>query len=738
MRPSRLTLPLSLLFLVSAAAAQTGQGNPGQRVNREEMWWAPTAEDWKKPVLITWQRTWKDAVAVARETGKPILICINMDGEIASEHYAGVRYRMPEIAKLYEPYVCVIVSVYRHNPRDYDDKGERIPCPRFGGVTCEEHMMIEQGIFEKFCDGQRVAPRHIMVELDGKEAYDVYYANDTDSVFAAIRKGIAERRKELTKQVRARAERSLLERIASRDSGDRASVEAAYLKGDRATRQKLLEEAIANPGAAQVDLLRLAVFGLDVDLNKLARRALASCDSERAINLIHESLRVPMDVTGRDDLIAALRRLGENFPRARTLAEIHTGLSSQSDAVDVTTWAKALEQVDRPRRAEWSALEARLEYQEQTAKTRPQDANARLDCAVASLALAVDPHTPPKLGTNQRTVAKRQRLMLQDARRSALKAQELGATGWRVDAVLAISSYYLGEAKEAHARAEAAVKSMPKGEQGWNAMAVLGIFAEARMHQIWDAVRRKEAWPGKWLTDVHAAYAVLARHPLGTDSQVVAHYDFLTRLGAKDQAGRALEAGLVRFPDSWVLHDRLRGQILREKGVGGLEPAYEARLRKEDAPRHMEWFAGFASIVAAEFHRRAGNKKEALEAYDRAIAHFDKSAEQHPKTRATADHYAAIALAGRARLAYERRDHEGAVTEILASFARRPEAAGSMDGLNITPVQTARMLRARLKRLDKDELVAKLDAALRELPPAALELPPYEQGVPDQQPARRR
>lgn len=717
-RTIALAFSFSLLVLTSAA--------PAQQVSREEMWWAPTAADWKKPVLITWQRTWKDAVVVAKETGKPILICINMDGEIASEHYAGVRYRMPDICKLYEPYVCVIVSVYRHNPRDHDDKGQRIPCPRFGGVTCGEHMMIEQGIFEKFCDGQRVAPRHIMVEVNGKEAYDVYYTNDTDSVFAAVKKGIAERNKELTRQVRARAERTLLERVRSRDTGDRSSVEAAYLQGDKAARRQLLEEALAHPEAAQVDLLRLAIFGLDVELSQLAQKALVRTDSERSIDLIHETFRVPMDVSGRDDLIAALQRLGEKFPRARTLATIHQGFTSQSDAVDVTTWAKALETAEKRAPKPWSALEARLEYQEQAAKAQPQDPNTRLECAVASLALAVDPNTPLKLGTNERASGKHQRLMLQDARRSADDARQLGAKGWKLDAVLAISSYYLGDQERAHKHAEAAVKSLPKGEQSWNAMAVLGIFAEARVHQIWQAVRAKKEWPGQWLTDVHAAYAVLARHPLGTDSQVVAHHDFLQRLGAKKRAATALEAGLVRFPDSWVLHDRLRGQILAEKGVDGLEPAYQAWLEKQDAPKHLEWFAGFASIVAAEFHRRAGKKEEALAAYDRAIAHFDRCAKQHPETQATSDHYAAIALAGRARLAYERRDQEEAVKAILASFARCPDAAGSLDGLSITPVQTAQMLRARLRRLDLDELKAKLDAALDKLPPKAFVEPFYE------------
>ena len=92
-----------------------GSREGGLRVGREAMWPAPTEEDWKKPVLITWQRSWDDAVAVAKETGRAILVCINMDGEIASEHYAGVRYRQPEIAALYDKYVCVIASVYRHN-----------------------------------------------------------------------------------------------------------------------------------------------------------------------------------------------------------------------------------------------------------------------------------------------------------------------------------------------------------------------------------------------------------------------------------------------------------------------------------------------------------------------------------------------------------------------------------------------------------------------------------------------
>jgi hypothetical protein len=63
-----------------------------------------------------------------------------MDGEIASEHFAGVRYREPETAAQMNAYTCVIASVYRHTPRDYDEEGRRVECPRFGTVTCGEHI----------------------------------------------------------------------------------------------------------------------------------------------------------------------------------------------------------------------------------------------------------------------------------------------------------------------------------------------------------------------------------------------------------------------------------------------------------------------------------------------------------------------------------------------------------------------------------------------------------------------
>ena len=684
------------------------------------MWPAPTAEDWKKPCLITWQRTWEDAQELSRETGKPILVCVNMDGEIASEHYAGIRYRQPEIVKLYEPYVTVIASVYRHTPRDHDDEGQRILCPRFGGVTCGEHIAIEPGLYGKFMDTKRIAPRHIGIELDGEEMYDVYYAFDTDSVFAAIRDGMAER--EDTSKPPLRGDRSLVERVASRDSRDQTAVEKAYQEGDTELRRALLEAAIAEGDKASVDLLRLAIFGFDVELSKLARQALAASGSAGATDLITDALRVPMGPGERNGLIGALERIGNTSPKARTLAAVHRGLATGSETVDVQTWVKAFGEGQ----VETSAIDRYMvdsKLASQNEVLHAADAGQLLDLAEAFLARAFETQG---LAINASAEQEQSRLLFMDAQRTARESEKLGESGWRVHAVLALSSYYLKNNEEAHERAETAVKALPTGAPDWNAMAVLELFAKLRCQVIAKAVEEKKAWPPEWLTDVNAACSVLARHPFGTDAQIAWHYDILKWLKAHGQADRVLHEGLVRFSDSWQLHTRLRGSILREKGVEGLEPVYEGLLQEDDAGPNIEWYAGYASFITAEFRRRRGRDTEAMEAYKRAMDHYERAIEANPDSQDTSDQYIAMARGGRARIALENKDYEQAVAELLESFQRKPAAAANLDGLNISAVDTAKMLLARLRENQRTELATQVQKALDALDPELLLLPAYE------------
>ncbi|MAB80940.1 MAG: hypothetical protein CMJ89_16460 [Planctomycetes bacterium] len=721
--PSLLFGSVVLLVWTEQTPAQATAQTPNQ--SRESMWFAPGAEDWNRPVQITFQRTWEDAIAVSKETGKAILICVNMDGEIASEHYAGIRYRQPEIAKLYEPYVTVIASVYRHNPRDFDVNGNRILCPRFGSVTCGEHIWIEPILFEKYFEGVRVAPRHVMVELDGSESYDVYYANDTDSVFLTIQEGISNR--DAPPPI-VRGDRTLVERVASRDVADREAVEKAYKAGDQDLRGTLLKAAMQHDDAAPDDLLRLAVYGFDPELARLAREALSKTDSIGAIELINEALRVPLEDSEREKMIAALARLGEKSERAHTLARVHKGLGTNSDQIEEQAWS-----TDN-RGASYAApgIDAVTNRLETADMQRPDDAQAKLAKAVATLELAADPRA---LQTENGKVAGRYaRLRLEDAYRTALEAEALGATGWRMDAVIGLCSYYLGDLDTAYPRVEAAVAKIPSGNLEWSAIATIALFAQQRQQAITIALNKKEDWPGKWLTDVNAAYAVLAHHPLGRDEHVASHFRFLMRLGAFGRAERVLDEGLQRFPDSWVLHGHLRGRILWRDGVEGLEAAYESMLEGEDAPPNLRWFAGYASIVAAENHRRQGKPGAAIAAYDRALAHYSRGIEHNPVTRNSADHYASIALAGRARISLESNDLEDALDQILASFERKPEAAASRDGLNLSAVGTARMLRARLGQQGTPGMVERLDHALTQLDPALLELPAFERTVPGANP----
>ncbi|MEM7198859.1 MAG: hypothetical protein AAF628_01235 [Planctomycetota bacterium] len=714
------------------ATAQDPGGPPAPEPgSREAMWPAPTAEDWARPCLIRWQRTWNDAVAVSSETNKAILVCVNMDGEIASEHYAGIRYRQPDIAKLYEPYVTVIASVYRHNPRDHDEQGHRIPCPRFGTVTCGEHIAIEPLLYEKFLDGTRVAPRHIMVELDGAETYDIYYAFDTDSVFGAIRDGIANRQVE-PKEI-ARGDRPLLDRVRSRDISDREAVETAFQQGDAATRRALMEAAAAAGDAASVDLLRLGIFGLDDQNASLARQALAKASSIGAVDLLNDALGAPMAEPQRQGLIDALARIGTNSAKARTLAVVHRGLGVTASAVDVTDWQTSLAGAEYPAPTDWGALENRLEQRAAATGSQPRDPQAALELAVAAVEFAIDPETARVLAADPRTASQFTRLNFEDARRAAERAQELGASGWQLQAAMAVTAKHLGRLEEAYRHAAAAAPELPSGATDRVAAEVLELFAHGRQKAITKAVVNKEKWPPQWLTDVDASYSVLAQHPLGTPQHVVDHYDFLHWLDAKGQAGRALEQGLARFPDAWELHGRARKKIVRERGVGGLEAGYAAFLERLDGLAHPQWYTGYTALVAAEYHRRRGNAEAAVAAYDRAIALYEECLTSAPALQDGVDHYVAMALGGRARANLERGDDDTATNDVLAAFARQANAAATLDGLNVTAVGTARMLQTRLLEQGREALAAKIDQALADLgtlDPALLELPAFERGGP--------
>ncbi|MFT4710188.1 MAG: hypothetical protein ACI9D0_001520 [Bacteroidia bacterium] len=710
---------LGVTFLSGSALAQVGPD--GQPLSREQMWRAPTWEEWARPVLIKWQRSYSDAVEISKETGKPILVCVNMDGEIASEHYAGIRYREVESAALFEPYVCVIASVYRHNSRDYDANGARIVCPRFGTVTCGEHIDAEPGLFDQFFDDTRVAPRHIAVELDSTEMYDVYYAFDTDSVFKQIKDAVIDR--PINPPAPGLGDRSIVERVQSLDVVDREAVEVAYQAGDFETRKAILGAAVKHVRSSQVGVMRLALLGPDLELRKMAWEGLTKNAGQLtvgggAVDLIAEALRSPMEQSQQEMLISTLEDMGKSSFRARRLAKVYAGLGQESTILDRQLWEVALAKLD--------PVGAPPELTAPKGQPNEQDPEAMLLHAESLICFAMSEDLSPEFAA----------LLVSDAISSAVKASAIGAKGWKLQSVLALGRYFNGDRVGAYAKSVEVAKLIPPGDASPLSMAMIGLFGEARQQGIARSMRRRNPWAPEWLTDIHTAYGILLRHPYGSDQHAVANFDFLTGVEATGHSARFLDLAIERFPDSWELHARLRTQLLKDRMVDaldGVEVVYDRMLAAPGASPDLRWYAGYASIAAAESHRRIGNPTQGAMSYQRAIAHFETALQQDDSHSDGAEHHMAMALAGMARIAYERDEDTQALDWILESFARSPESAATLDGMTFTPAGTARAILVRLRAGNQTDQAMKIEealAALGRLDPALLELPEFERRGP--------
>ena len=593
LRSPALSAGLALLavpFLTPEGAFS--QGQEAGTATREVMWKAPSRADWDKPCLIQWQRTFDDALAVAEDTGKPILICVNMDGEIASEHYAGIRYRTEETAKLYEPYVTVIASTYRHTPRDYTPDGKRIPCPRFGGVTCGEHIAIEPLLFEKYMEGQRVAPRHIMIELDQQEVFDIFYAFDTKSVFDQIKAGIAERK--IEPRETERGDRTWQERILSRDSADREWIERRFQEADEATRVAMLEKAVEAGDAASSELMRLALLAkgepqsapagvgsTQMTSRQLAWKSMVEDPTMGRLPLMETALNLDLDATDLETLVGALETLGEQNPRARALANVQRGLLASGDTLQVDDRVQQAQQVNlqtvlEENQSVKDALEARAQVWREAGQAG--DGSAQLKAAEAFLARALD--------ADRR--AKETKYLFADAKNLAEQALSMGQSGWLAHGILALCEFRYGTLAASNAHAAQAMQTMPVHAMGRVAVETVRLFAQGKRRDIRDSVRGGLAWSPEMLAEAQAAYRILEHHPLCIEQDCVTQIDFLNRLGGVRPRGpgaRARTLALPRFGraapaaaqpdfgDGWGYGPRrLRGHLCQAAGRAGGDP----------------------------------------------------------------------------------------------------------------------------------------------------------------------
>ena len=86
---------------------------------------------------IDWQNSLSEALALAAQQKKPVLIAFNMDRERANDRMVNDHYKDSAVIAISQKFVCVIASKFRH-VEDFESV-----CPRFGSTTCTGHIKCE-------------------------------------------------------------------------------------------------------------------------------------------------------------------------------------------------------------------------------------------------------------------------------------------------------------------------------------------------------------------------------------------------------------------------------------------------------------------------------------------------------------------------------------------------------------------------------------------------------------------
>ncbi len=663
---------------------------------------APTSQP-----QIEWQRSLADARAVAAAEQRPLLFAVNMDGESASDRITHENYREQALVAATRGYVPLAASLFRHNPRDYDDQGRRIPCPRLGCMTCGEHLAAEPELFAgPLADGPRVAPRHVVVQPDGRKSLDLSLSFDLADVTRAI---VAAAPPPPAGPAAGDDWDTL---AALRSDAGRRRLEAKILaEPGPAARIAALRAIAAHGDAGSLDALRLCAADLPTAAPDVRSAFVATVRRLQLGTAMATVLREFVQTIAIDDgerlpdperwLVALAAIDGDSAATKAFLAAC--GAVDTYGAADGLRWAEvealaaaAREQAQGAGPApdpftvelpEAVALEAELEALDAALQDRRDDAELRARFAKASLDLA-----RRRIDSGGRDVA----ILLADAELAfarALASQPGRAEWWIHRARVAFLQGNFA-AQVAHARA--ALRAAGAGE-----LAALPMHTPVHDATLVEALR----WLGdgalrqfgtlddaelqrRLVHDCLRALAFVATSPFGDDNDWTAFASACGLFGLWREQFHAARLGALRLPAAagvrQMLHQALwaGGRAHRVADVGD---AIVQELAREvvEAPERAGawWYAGYAHLLHAENERRAERHPAAIAAYAHARQRFAEAAAAEPAFQPSCSLHEALCWLGQGFAAVRQHDRDAAAGCLLKAVAIGADLTTVRDGL---------------------------------------------------------
>lgn len=653
-----------------------------------------TATNPVEPQQIAWQRTLEDALAAQKETGLPLLVVVNMDGEVFNERFAGSTYHDNAFIESTRNYVCVVASPDRHTERDYDALGNRIECPRFKGCTCSEHINIEPELFRRFFNNKRNAPRHVGVSTAGKVLFDRFLDNRMSVAINAIAKHEGKaNRKHLD------STDDVTEMFRRRDAVARSLLERRYRSGNKQARSQLLKQA-ATAKNNPIDLLRMGLRDPDEELVGLAAVALSEVGDSSALIDIEDALARITIPEVRQLLVSQLRMLGQNNPDAARIAS-HFSASTEPFA---QPWRNVwqLSKLTQGR----EAIEAELDRIEAGIRKQRDDDKLRLQLATAQAAFALMLMQEGGAGIE---------MWLTDAQRNAAKVKS-EALQAEANALLAITTWYRSDIKAA---TKAAIESMAAGKSsrepdGWLAANYLDVLLQLTAQTAFGRAQGDGTTSlSREVARTNIVMELLRKNDVGDERGLLAGISLLEFAGLRAQAQSRLEQLVERFPGSITAHDRWRTRLMVDLGAERMRHRYAKYVTDAKDRATAQWYAGYAALIAAERHTLDSRSIEAENAYSDCIERFLASATSNDAYLDTAHHYAVLALAGRAEIRHLRKNSRGAVKDLVQAAELRPGSLDEDDGLKRKPRAIAARVHAALTSAGKIELAEQLTDILR-------------------------